>query len=103
MSDSITTKKAYVIGARETVRGFNLIGIPGEEVSTPDETLTTLDRILQEDYSLIMISASSIIEIEDTIEQIRLENSTPIIVLSDANMKLDPKDIEKKFRRFIGY
>ena len=80
-----------------------LVGVPGEEVSTPDETLETLERILQQDYSLIMISASVIIEIEDTIEQIRLENSTPIIILSDANMKLDPKEIEKKFRRFIGY
>jgi len=103
MSSSVTSRKAYVIGARETVRGFNLIGVPGEEVSTPDETLETLERILQQDYSLIMISASVIIEIEDTIEQIRLENSTPIIILSDANMKLDPKEIEKKFRRFIGY
>ena len=41
--------------------------------------------------------------IEEEIDQIRLEYTTPIIIVSDVNMKLDPKDLEKKFRKFIGY
>jgi len=103
MSDLESSKKAFVIGARETVRGFNLIGVPGQEVYTPEETLEKLDETLQKDYTLIILSASVIIGIEDTVEQIRLENATPIIVLSDVNVKLDPRELETKFRKFIGY
>ncbi|MCE7738228.1 MAG: V-type ATP synthase subunit F [Candidatus Heimdallarchaeota archaeon] len=103
MSDLESSKKAFVIGARETVRGFNLIGVPGQEVFTPKETLEKLEEALQKDYTLVIISASVIIGVEETIEQIRLENATPIIVLSDVNVKIDPKELETKFRKFIGY
>jgi len=103
MSDLESSKKAFVIGARETVRGFNLIGVPGQEVFTPEETLEKLEETLQKDYTLIILSASVTIGIEDTLEKIRLESATPIIVLSDVNEKLDPRELETKFRKFIGY
>ncbi|MCE7742608.1 MAG: hypothetical protein GOP50_09130 [Candidatus Heimdallarchaeota archaeon] len=102
MQESDLTSKAFVIGARETVRGFQLIGVPGKEVSEPSKILETLDDALQKDYALIIISAVTAYKIEDQLDKIRLETPTPIFVVSDVNLKVDIKELEKKFRKFIG-
>ncbi len=102
MQESDLTNKVFVIGARETVRGFNLIGVPGKEALDASEILETLDDALEKDYALIIISASAAYTIEDQLEEIRLETLTPILVISDVNLKVDTKDLEKKFRKFIG-
>ena len=102
MQESEEMSKVFVIGARETVRGFQLIGIHGKEVTTASEILEALDEALIKDYALIIISASAAYQIENQLEEIRLENSTPIFVVSDVNLKVDVKDLEKKFKRFIG-
>ena len=102
MQESDLTSKAFVIGARETVRGFQLIGVEGKEVSTPSEILETLDDALSADYALIIISASAAYKIEDQLESIRLDNPIPIFVVSDVNLKVDVKELETKFRKFIG-
>ncbi|MHA1198731.1 MAG: V-type ATP synthase subunit F [Candidatus Heimdallarchaeaceae archaeon] len=102
MQESDLISKAFVIGARETVRGFQLIGVAGKEVSEPSDILETLDDALQKDYALIIISASTAYKVEDQLEEIRLETHTPIFVVSDVNLKVDTKDLEKKFRKFIG-
>ncbi|MBY9001533.1 MAG: V-type ATP synthase subunit F [Candidatus Heimdallarchaeota archaeon] len=96
------TNKAYVIGARETVRGFHLIGVPGKEASSSTEVLETLDEALNQDYSVIILSASCIFEIEDQIAEIRKNVQTPIIIISDVNTKVDEKQIKKQFRSFVG-
>ena len=103
MPDIDITKKAFVIGARETVRGFQLIGVPGKEVSNPNETLDVLEEALNKNYSLIVISASTAYPIEVQLEERRLDTPIPIVVVSDVNMKLDKKDLEKKFRQFFGF
>ncbi len=102
MQESELTTKAFVIGARETVRGFQLIGVPGKEVSTPSEVLETLDYALREDYAFIIISASVAYEIEEQLESIRLDTPTPILIVSDFNFKVDVRELETKFRKFIG-
>ena len=102
MQDSDVTAKAFVIGARETVRGFQLIGIPGKEAGEAAEILTILEDAIKKDYSLIIISASAAYLIEKQLDEIRLDTPTPIFVISDVNLKVDVKDLEKKFRSFIG-
>jgi len=102
MQESDLISKAFVIGARETVRGFHLIGVAGQEAFEKSAILEALDYALEHDYALIILSASAAYKIEDTLESIRLETTTPIIVISDVNLKVDIKDLEKKFRKFIG-
>ncbi|MHA1550654.1 MAG: V-type ATP synthase subunit F [Candidatus Heimdallarchaeaceae archaeon] len=102
MADLGSIKKAFVIGARETVRGFNLIGVPGKEVNDPAEVIETLEEVLEQDYSVIILSSSSTFEIEDQIIELRKNVQTPIIIVSDVNMKVDVKQIEKQFRSFVG-
>ncbi len=97
-----SSKRAFVLGARETVRGFQLIGVEGKEVSNASEALEILEKAIEEKYSLIIISASTAEEIQDTIDVYRIEEETPIIVVSDVNTPVDKKDLEKQFRKFIG-
>ncbi|MHA1345729.1 MAG: V-type ATP synthase subunit F [Candidatus Heimdallarchaeaceae archaeon] len=102
MEDLDTTKKAFVIGARETVRGFNLIGVPGKEVQDSAEVMELLEEVIEQDYNVIILSASSVFEIENQIVELRKNVKTPIIIVSDVNMQVDAKQIEKQFRSFIG-
>ena len=102
MADLGTTKKVFVIGARETVRGFNLIGVPGKEVHDSAEVMETLEEVLEQDYSVIILSASCTFEIENQIIELRKNVQTPIIIVSDVNMQVDVKQIEKQFRSFVG-
>ncbi len=102
MENPDATKKAFVIGARETVRGFNLIGVPGKEVQDSAEVMDMLKEVLEQDYNVVILSASCIFSIEDQILELRKNVQTPIIIVSDVNMKVDVKQIEKQFRSFIG-
>ncbi|MEE9409585.1 MAG: V-type ATP synthase subunit F [Candidatus Heimdallarchaeota archaeon] len=102
MTELSSSKKVFVIGARETVRGFNLIGILGKEVKETSEAIELLEKILQEDYSLVIISASVAFEMQDIIDDYRIVEKTPIIIVSDLNMKVEKRELEKKFRKFIG-
>jgi len=102
MEDSEITTRAFVIGARETVRGFQLIGVPGKEAKTASEILEVLDDAINKDYALIIISASAAYKIENQLDEIRFDTPIPIFVISDVNLKVDTKDLEKKFKSFIG-
>lgn len=102
MEETDITSKAFVIGARETVRGFQLIGVPGKEARETSEILDTLEDAISKDYALIIISASAAFRIEKQLDEIRLDTPIPIFVISDVNLKVDVKDLEKKFRSFIG-
>jgi vacuolar-type H+-ATPase subunit F/Vma7 len=102
MQDSDITTRAFVIGARETVRGFHLIGVPGKEARETSEILEILEDAIKQDYALIIMSASAAYLIENKLDEIRLDTPTPIFVISDVNLKVDVKDLEKKFRSFIG-
>ena len=102
MEDTNITTKAFVIGARETVRGFQLIGVPGKEARKSSEILEILEEAINKDYALIIISASAAYLIEKQLDEIRLDTPIPIFVISDVNLKVDVKDLEKKFRSFIG-
>ena len=98
-----TTKEAYVIGARETVRGFQLIGVPGCEVTSSSEALDILDRILKGNYTLVIISASVAQQMQEEINDLRKETTIPIIVVSDANTQVERDYFQKMFRSFLGF
>ncbi|MHA2358253.1 MAG: V-type ATP synthase subunit F, partial [Candidatus Heimdallarchaeaceae archaeon] len=98
-----TAKKAFVIGARETVRGFQLIGVPGKEVTSSEEALKLLENILSEDYILVIISTSIAEDIEEKIHDYRKELLTPIVIVSDVNVKVDKDHNQKMFKSFLGF
>lgn len=98
-----TSKEAYVIGARETVRGFQLIGVPGCEVASSSEALDILNRIIKENYTLIIISSSVAQQMIEEINELRKETTIPIIVVSDANAQVEKDYFQKMFRSFLGF
>lgn len=93
---------AYVIGARETVKGFALIGIEGQEVSTPSEALTKLEEILSKGYKIVILSASVAQGLDEELFRLRKEHVTPIIVISDLNTKVNPNEMQENFRKLLG-
>ena len=73
--------KAYVIGDKDLVLGFQLIGIPGLSVSDENEALEALKKVVEtQEAKIIFISEDLSTLIEDELNIIRSENSGLIIV-----------------------
>jgi len=73
--------KAYVIGDKDTVLGFQLIGIPGISVSNGNEAFEALKRTINlEGAKIVFISEDLSTQIQDEINTFRAKNEGLIIV-----------------------
>jgi len=73
----------FVIGDIDMVAGFRLVGVEGTEVASLDEAQEALDKALsRSDLAIVVISEefSSQPQLQKTIEAIRLERTSPLIV-----------------------
>jgi V/A-type H+-transporting ATPase subunit F len=61
--------KFYVIGDRDTVLGFRLVGIEGVEVTTPEEALAALNSVVnREGVGIVLITETVAAQIRDEVE-----------------------------------
>ena len=73
--------KAYVIGNKDLVLSFKLIGIPGLSVSNKEEALAALNRIIEtKEAEMIFISEDLSTLIENELDAVRLKNTGFLIV-----------------------
>ncbi len=71
----------FVIGDRDMVTGFRLVGVEGVEVSSGFEAREALSRALnRKDLALIMIEEDFSTQIRAEIGKNRFENATPLIL-----------------------
>ncbi|MHA1301134.1 MAG: V-type ATP synthase subunit F [Candidatus Helarchaeota archaeon] len=101
----------YVVGDRDTVIGFRLLGIEGliiEDVKseTTTDTLQNLIKGLQKrkEKGLLIINEKIVEVIEDTILEIRMNNEDIIIVeIPDRfGTKKPPLDLNYIMKKVIG-
>ena len=72
---------ALVIGDRDMVTGFQLVGIKGIEVATVDEARRTLVKTVENfDVSIVIVSEDFSTELRATIDELRLNRIAPLIV-----------------------
>lgn len=72
---------AFVIGDRDTVTAFSLVGIKGVVVSSVDEAWHALSRAVKSiDAAIIIISEEFSNKMGDEIDKLRLSRIAPLIV-----------------------
>lgn len=73
--------KFFVIGDPDTVLGFRLAGIEGEEVSSPEEASEALDRAFErEGLGVIILSERIAEKIRSRVDQYLYKTTFPLII-----------------------
>ena len=73
--------KILVIGNKEAVLGFSLVGVHGKAVSTVNEADQALDEALSTDDTGIVLVTEDVAElIEARMEQLKLRSTVPLVV-----------------------
>ncbi len=71
----------FVIGDRNMVLGFRLVGVEGKEVNSADAAEQALDEaMLNSEIAVVMISQQFSSELRNHIDDIRKERVSPIIM-----------------------
>ncbi len=95
---------ALVIGDRDMVTGFRLVGVKGIVVSSVDEAWRALSKAVESvDVALIIISEEFSTKMRDNIDKLRLSRMAPLIV--EAPGRLGPSgaiDMSDIVRKAIG-
>ena len=95
----------FVIGDEDTVLGFGLAGIEGQEVTTSDEAAQALDTALQNAAIRIVIITERIADlIRPRVDSLIFSEQFPLIVeIPDRNGKLSGKPgLREMVNRAIG-
>ena len=96
--------EGYVIGDKDLVLGFRLVGIKGIAASNRKEALEALRRIINEGNArIIFISEDLSVQIQDELDAIRSRNDGPLIVeiLGRAGMKGELPTVQKLVRNIL--
>lgn len=73
--------KFYTIGDEDTVLGFNLVGVPGQVVKTPEEAVQALDDAFKtEGLGIIILSERIARQIREHVNRYLYKSSFPLII-----------------------
>ncbi len=71
----------FVIGDKDTVLGFGLVGIEGEAVQSADEARAVLDQVLtQGDRQIILITRQWADQMGPKLNQLKMTTLKPVVV-----------------------
>jgi V/A-type H+-transporting ATPase subunit F len=71
----------FVIGDKEMITGFRLVGIEGVEISTVEEAKIALSKAIENvDIAIVVISEEWSSKIREEIDRQRSNNVSPLIV-----------------------
>jgi V/A-type H+-transporting ATPase subunit F len=71
----------FVIGDRDMITGFKLVGVEGAEVTSVDEARQALSKALtRKDLAIIIVSEEFSALMRKDIEQVRSEHISPLIL-----------------------
>jgi V/A-type H+-transporting ATPase subunit F len=73
--------QGFVIGDREMITGFKLVGVEGTEVSSPEEAKQALSKALaRSELAMIIMSEEFSSKIREEIDKTRQERIAPLIL-----------------------
>jgi V/A-type H+/Na+-transporting ATPase subunit F len=71
----------FVIGGDDVIRGFRLVGLEGQEVTSVSEARQALTKaIARKEVAIVLVSEEFSTQMSEEIEKVRLERLTPLIV-----------------------
>ncbi len=97
--------KAVVIGKREKILPFKMLGMGLEYASSKEELERVMDKIAQDPaVSLIMVSEDIVAEQPDVVSTLRERVRTPIVVLPThlGSAGISIKETAKTVKKAIG-
>lgn len=97
------TKRVVVIGDKETVTAFRIVGVRGVEVSSPKEMLKALREVISNsgDVGVVLLSEDFIGPVKDEVERIQLALGGRMVISrlpgrTQASSRLNVQDLLKK-------
>ncbi|WP_326911091.1 V-type ATP synthase subunit F [Sedimentibacter sp. MB31-C6] len=96
--------KIGVIGDKQSIIGFQAVGLDVFYCSTKEEAKHTLNKIAKEDYAIIYITESFYSEIDDTIheyDELRLPAIIPIPSMKEK-LGIGEANIKKAVEKAVG-
>lgn len=95
--------KTLVLGSKDVVLSFGVVGVEGKVVSTPDEMIRELDKsITSGNYSIIMVDESMAIPIEEKINEYRRKKGIVIVEVPSQFTMYKEKDFQEFLKKVLG-
>lgn len=95
----------FIIGDEDAVLGFELVGVPGMRVSSPEEAREAFDRALSNrDTGIIIITEEAADGIRETVDRYMFTATFPLIVEipGSLNEGRSEKDLRALVNQAIG-
>ncbi len=93
-----------VLGDKDSVMGFRVLGLSTFPVESVDEARSTLHRIAKEDYAIIYLTETLAAALENDIARYK-DELTPAIILipgKEGSLGIGMDNIKKAVERAIG-
>lgn len=98
-----TILKTLVLGNRDMVLSFGVVGVDGKVVSTPDEMVRELDQSISSgNYSIIMVEESMAIPVEEKINEYRRKKGTVIVEVPSQFASHREIDFQEFLKKVLG-
>lgn len=96
--------KIAIVGNRDAIMPFKMIGIETFPVVTKEEAQETLDRLAQDDYGIIYLTEDFAQEIPETIKHYDSLVTPAVILLPThkGSLGLGMKRIQENVRKAVG-
>jgi len=96
--------KLYVVGHKDTVLGFSLIGVEGFATENAEEAIRKIEELLgMGDIGIIMITAGIARRLEPRIREIEMDVTLPIILRIPAPEEpLNRPPVQQLVRETLG-
>ncbi len=94
----------FVMGDKQTLLGFGLVGVPGEEISAAEQAHATLDALLdRDDMKLILITEDLAAQMRDRVDELRLNRLHPVIVEIPGSQSEQPaRSLREIVQKVVG-
>lgn len=95
----------FVIGDRETVLGFRLVGVEGTVATEPSDTLAALNEAVEkDDIGVLLVTEKAAAQVRDAVESRLYGFGFPLVLeIPDASGPTpDRLQVEEIVRRAIG-
>ena len=95
----------HVLGDRDTVMGFKLVGVPGTVIKTKEEALQSINAfLLEEDIGILIITEKIYQDLFDYIYTIKITKRIPLIIeIPDRKGEREALSIENVLKSKLGY
>ena len=96
--------KIAVLGDRDSVMGFKVLGLDAYPAETPDEARPLLHKLAKEDYAIIYLTVQLAQNLEAEVARYK-DDLTPAIILipgKEGSLGIGMKNVSKAVERAIG-